>query len=491
MGNVWLTIEETGTRFCVPVGVSLKQALEKAGLAIDAPCGGNGLCGKCRVLVNGRPQLACRTILTQDALISLPPQRETRILNVGRTLPLCTDGRSGALAFDLGTTTIAACLLGGQTGRVLARAGLLNPQTAYGADVISRLQFAQEHGAVPLCDAAWDALRALTAEVTRLAGFPAECIDTVCLVGNPAMHHLLLGYPIAPLLTPPYMPAQRHAVIRTGIARLPVHPDAELRVLPNIAGFVGADTVACLLAADLDACHAPTLLLDIGTNGEMVLCCGARRVACSTAAGPAFEGARISCGMRGTAGAIDRVWLEQGKLRFHTIGETPPVGLCGSGLLDLAAALLDAGILEQSGRLTCGDAFPIPGTSFSLTQKDVRELQLAKAAIRAGVTLLCAHMGIAPDQIERVELAGAFGNYLDPVSACRIGLLPPMLLSRIHAIGNAAAVGAARCALSRAEFARSTRLAEETEFLELASRPDFQDCYVDALQFGEEDAKWP
>jgi len=210
-----------------------------------------------------------------------------------------------------------------------------------------------------------------------------------------------------------------------------------------------------------------------------------RRIACSTAAGPAFEGAKISCGMRGAEGAVDHVWWENGKARFHVIGETEPKGLCGSGLLDLVAVLLDLEIIDESGRME-----EKPYTlceNVTLTQKDVREVQLAKAAIRAGIELLAERMETEVSDIQKVCLAGAFGNYLNPASACRIGMIPPVLLDRIQPIGNAAGEGAKLCALNREEYLYSQKLAKETEFLELASLPQFQDCYIDALEFSEEE----
>ena len=255
------------------------------------------------------------------------------------------------------------------------------------------------------------------------------------------------------------------------------------RILPNIAGFVGGDTVGCMVSTRFDREEELTLLIDIGTNGEMVLGNRSRRIACSTAAGPAFEGARISCGMRGTEGAVDHVTLQDGQLHHHVIGAVPPAGLCGSGLLDLVAALLELGIISESGRMKSKAYTLCPNVT--LTQKDVREVQLAKAAIRAGIELLAESMGAEVSDIRKVYLAGAFGNYMDPASACRIGMLPPVLLDRIIPIGNAAGEGAKLCALSREEFAYSQRLAKETEFLELASLPQFHSRYISALEFWE------
>ena len=243
--------------------------------------------------------------------------------------------------------------------------------------------------------------------------------------------------------------------------------------------------MGCLVATRFDALEELTLMIDIGTNGEMVLGNREGYLACSTAAGPAFEGARIQCGMRGAAGAVDHVHLEDGALKWSVIGGGAAAGLCGSGLLDLVAALLAREDIDESGRMEESPLY-LGDTQVFLTQKDVREVQLAKAAIRAGIELMCRKRGVRPEEIRQVYLAGAFGNYLDPASACAIGMIPPCLEDRILPIGNAAGEGAKLCALSGEEFEYSKRLARQAEFLELASMPEFNDCYVDCLLFEEE-----
>lgn len=482
---IHIRLEEHGG-LDAPEGIDLLQALTQAGFFLDAPCGGQGKCGKCRVLVDGEPQLACRYTLTGDITVRLPQAQDYRIL-AADSAPLPCDGTNRyVLAFDIGTTTVVAALMDGHTGVQLSQASCLNPQVQFGADVISRIQYALEQDTDALTDCIRSALCALTVETAQKAGIDSTEVTLVCAVGNTAMHHLLLGLDVRPLVTPPYMPARREATEQHGCPWLPVSPEATLRVLPNIAGFVGADTVGCLVATHFDTLRELTLLIDIGTNGEMVLGDGTHRIACSTAAGPAFEGAKISCGMRGAAGAIDHAWVENGALHLHVLQNVSAVGICGSGLLDLIAALLELGVLDPSGRLSGGE-YRLPGTELTLTQQDVREVQLAKAAVRAGIELLRRQLHIKTGEIRHVCLAGAFGNYLNPASACRIGMIPPELLPKITGIGNAAGDGAKRCALSRAEFERGKTLAAQTEFLELASRPDFQDRFVDALSFGEEE----
>lgn len=497
MANTY-TITINGRACPAQSGQTLLEVLRAAGLHPDAPCGGKGTCGKCRVQVNGVWQLACQTRIDRDLTVTLPESTPASILTSGRNT-VAADGQNAyAIAFDIGTTTLAGFLLDGKTGQTLASVSALNPQIAYGADVISRIQHVLANGGAEMQQCIRDALAALTLEACQKAQIASADVTIGAIVGNTAMHHLLLGLDPTPLVRPPYMPAVREALRVPAAGLLPIAPHAQVRILPNIAGFVGADTVGCLLAADYDHLEPLSLMIDIGTNGEMVLGNRHRRIACSTAAGPAFEGANIYCGMRGAHGAIDHVSLENGRLRCSVIGGSSAAGLCGSGLLDAVACALDAGLIDPTGRMddTVGasdqwtqinglKALRLQG-DVVLTQKDVREVQLAKAAIRAGIELMAKQFGVTPDDIQTVYLAGAFGNYLSPASACRIGMIPPCLLSKITPVGNAAGSGVKMAAASEAAVVRAGRLAAETEFLELASLPEFQDEYVDRMAFEEE-----
>lgn len=478
-----VTFMPEGVTVKATAGTSVLSAAIKADLHPDAPCGGNGSCGKCLVTVDGKQVLACRTIVDRDMTVYLPETRQAKILMDQSEMRIAADGRHEYVAaFDIGTTTLVGYLLDGMTGALLATAGAMNPQSRYGADVISRIQTAVVEKEPLLQRCVTAALGSLIEELAKEAKIGTEQISLVCVVGNTAMHHLFLGIDPSSLVTPPYLPAVSAAMEEAVGDRLPAADGAVLRVLPNIAGFVGADTVGCMVAAGFDRLSDLTLLLDIGTNGEMVLGDGKRRIACSAAAGPAFEGAKISCGMRGAAGAVDHVRLHGETFEFHVIGDGEPCGVCGSGLLDLTACLLDMEVIDERGRLR-GKVFTLPETDISLTQKDVRELQLAKGAIRAGIELLCRQMGVRPEDIREVLLAGAFGNYLDPASACRIGMIPACLADRIRPVGNAAGEGAKLCAVNRGAFLLAEELAANTEFLELASVPEFQERFIEALDF--------
>ena len=478
-------------------GTVLVKALSDAGIHIDAVCNGAGTCKKCKVLVDGNVELACQTVIDRNMEIALFDEGHEEILTTGISCKIEPDRTDRyAIAYDIGTTTVVAYLLDGMTGQELAVASGQNPQRAHGADVITRVQYALKGGADELQGEILGLLGKLTAEAATKAGIGQEEITLACMVGNTCMHHLALHLDVEPLTTPPYMPSVSEALVLEAIKYLPISPNAALRVLPNIAGFIGADTVGCLVATQFDQLEEQTLLIDIGTNGEMVLGNATRRVACSTAAGPAFEGARIECGMRGAFGAIDHVRVDSGDLVCSTIGGAKARGLCGSGLLDATAALLDIGVINKRGRMkipeslvdrsTEGDSGGLAITlqdGVWLSQKDIREVQLAKGAIRAGVELMSEYADISLEGVSTCRLAGAFGNYLDPESACKIGMLPPVLLSKVVPIGNAAGEGAKRCALRESEFARAIKIGKETEFLELATLDSFQDRFIKSNYF--------
>ncbi len=501
------------------------DALRAGGLFPDALCGGNGKCGKCAVdiIAGMRPgrYLACQTIVGGDMTLALPEgafrradMPQSRLLGAqgGEPPDAIEDGGLYAV-FDIGTTSLVCLLLEQGSNRTLAAVSGANPQAAYGADVISRIQYAGSSGLETLRQAVLDGLNALLALAAREAGVRPEAVTRVCLVGNSCMHHLFFGLSPDTLGRAPYAPIVRETVIQNARkAGLCAHPDAELVFLPLIAGFVGADTVGCLLAEGFDLRAAPALLIDIGTNGELALTDGKRRFACSTAAGPAFEGARIRFGMRGERGAIDHVRFDPkgGALQCSVIGGGAARGLCGSGLLDAAAMLLALGAVDETGRMLapndCGGLHPALAarmtlfeekpafalayagengaeTDVLLTQQDIRELQLAKGALAAGIRLLAQTAGLEITDIREVLLAGAFGSFLTVSSACAIGLIPAALEARTAAVGNAALSGA-RLALTLADgLSRAESLAADTAFVELASCPAFQDVFIDELAF--------
>ena len=467
---------------------NLLEVLRQAHLISNAPCGGNGTCGKCKVLVDGQEVLACRMTVDRDMTVTLPHQKEMKILlSAGETAIQSREAEKGcALAFDIGTTTVVCALLDSQTGRTLATRGTENPQRAYGADVISRIRAAINAEQETLTALIRSAMEKLATEVCEDASVPPEEIRLVSVVGNPAMQQLFLGIEPSNLAQIPFAPAITKAERIPCAPILPVCPNASLLVIPDISGYVGADTLGCILATGLHQKEEITLLVDIGTNGEMVLGNREGLMACSTAAGPALEGAGIGCGMHAAPGAIDHVWVSGGAIKYSVIGGGKATGICGSGLIDAVAVALSQGLLSRRGRILTEDRTISLGDGIALTQDDIRQLQLAKGAIHAGIRLMARQMGIRVTDIRHVLLAGAFGSFIDPENACRMGLLPKELSGNISAVGNAACTGAKLLACNSGLLKTAQQLTESVRFLELASLPEFAGTFARCMGFEEE-----
>lgn len=469
---------------------TLLALLRSYSLAPEAPCGGHGTCGKCKVLVNGAEQLACQTVVDRDMTVTLPEKAEqTNVLETGLdvSVPMNPVQPGYLLAFDIGTTTVVGYLLDEQ-GHEVSSASMLNPQEPFGADVISRIQLALNGEADAMTTCIRNGLTELTKEVCEKAGVEPGKIGVVSVVGNPCMQQLFLGMSVKNLATVPFAPSITKSNMQSAKELVPLWENAVLLTPPDISGYVGADTMGCILSTKMYAGDAITLMVDIGTNGEMALGNRTRMTACSTAAGPALEGAKIRFGMRGAPGAIDHVWVEDGKIRCSVIGGGEAKGICGSGLIDAVASFLELGLLNARGRLLTseemdGERIARLTDTVYITQNDIREVQLAKGAIAAGISLMARELGIEISQIGKVLLAGAFGSFLKPESACRIGLLPAELLEKITAVGNAAGSGAKMMACSKDEFARTDELISHIEFIELASLPDFQREFAKNLRF--------
>jgi len=416
-------------------------------------------------------------------------------------------------AFDIGTTTVVGYLMDLYRGKELAVASSLNPQVNFGADVISRIAAAGKSAKdlKSLQRAIVNHVDLLVGELVKKAGVKREDVYALTVAGNTCMHHLFLGLDPKHLGVAPYVPVTNDLVISEARDfNININPAGRVFAFPNIAGYVGGDTVAVVLATGMDKSRAIKLALDIGTNGEIVLGNKERLIACSAAAGPAFEGAHISSGMRGAEGAIDSVSFGE-NLVYTVIGETKPQGLCGSGLLDVAAGLIELGIINKRGKLLSpeevsnpqaapflGNIVKLAGTNAFLlapetitahgrpvmvTQADIASLQLAKSAIATAVQALIETYGIEIDDIREVLIAGAFGNYMAPHSACVVGLIPRELEQRIKMVGNAAGTGAKAALLSRRELERTKYISSRVEYVELASYEGFSNMFIQALRF--------
>ena len=608
----------------VSQGTTALEALERAGINIDTPCGGKGICGKCKILINtgittATPieeellseeeikkgfRLACQAKLFKDTIIEVPSEirldfkgvfssnlkgdihrikknfaldsnlkkvflglekpslddqrsdwerikdglslkKIENISNLKISLPIlkkipllirkadfkitvtiCNDEimdlesdntakKSYGMAFDIGTTTVVGYLIDLGSGEELSAVAKTNPQIIHGDDVISRIGFAQQPkgGLEKLQKEIVITLNEIIRETTQKAEIDKSNIYETVIVGNTCMHHLFLGLNPIHLAPSPYIPVIKESLSLKvkDIPGLSLNPAANIYMLPNISAFVGADILAGILSTSMWREDKTILLVDLGTNGEVVLGLKKKLWACSVAAGPAFEGARISSGMRAAEGAIDKVKIDNKFIIYKVIEDGKVRGICGSGLIDLIAELLKLGLINKSGKLIGreegnselseeirkriikgqkGNKFLLVkgketenGKPLYLTQRDIREVQLAKAAIFAGIKILLKEVNIPLEDIQEILLAGAFGNFIDKKSAVRIGLLPNLPLKKIESVGNAAGRGAEITLCSNKMREVSEEISKKVKYVELSSRPDFQEEFIKAMIF--------
>ena len=405
------------------------------------------------------------------------------------------------VAVDLGTTKLAGYLVDIESGSTLARAGAMNPQISFGEDVVSRIAYANAGAGnrLALQSMLCEAVDALVGELCMQAGVDRHRVVDVAAVGNTAMHHLFAGLPVQQLGEAPYVPSTVEPMLRPS-AELGIGaaPGALAYLPPSVAGYVGADHLAMLIATEAWRSPNRVVALDVGTNTEISLIMDGRLSSCSCASGPAFEGAHIREGMRAMPGAVERVRISGDELHVHSIGNVPPIGICGSGIVDAVAAMVSKGVVDRRGGLRLGEEnvrerdgaaefVLVPASSTGhgrdlvVTRRDVHEIQLAKAAIRAGIDVLLEEVGIGPLDVDEFVIAGAFGTYVDVRSAISIGMFPDMPLERFRQVGNAAGMGAVHLLVS----ARHRRIAEEVrdriDYVELTSHPDFNDRFLDGL----------
>ena len=477
--------------FSVPHGANLLAVLTENGFFIPAACGGRGSCGKCAIKCRSAEEqeyktlLSCHTSVTSNLTVLLDANNQSGVWEVSSLSPGVS--HKAGMILDVGTTTLAACLIDKSTGETLAKASSLNPQGAFGADVISRITAFAEGKGDAMRTSVIDATNCLIAEFSRTGAQ----IEEVVVVGNPTMLHLFIGVDPSGIGSYPFTPAFTESKYFNG-ADIGIHAP-RVRLLPSISAYLGSDVSAGILACEMHKTDKTQLFMDLGTNGEIVLAHEKKLFAASTAAGPALEGANMSCGMGGVAGAIDRIWCESGHLRFTTIDGASARGICGSGYIDLFALLLDEGILDETGAFAeeCNspllslledDCFYLTPEVY-LSQDDVRQFQLAKAAIAAGVEALTAHCGVKMDEITHVFLAGGLGYYMSPANAARTGLLPAPLLSHTQIVGNTALAGARLCLLSKDNQTAIDALSKQVETVELSFSPVFSQAYIENMGF--------
>lgn len=510
----------TGTR---PV-FQLDPLIDERLVILDTTPQKNGLsdCERIKLALGGEyPDLevSLHCLRTLPALLEKTSFKVTAAIHRNSLLALHEREEVGGLyglTFDLGTSTLVGKIIRLSDGKEIAAISRLNSQSKYGADIISRIQYVKEqrHGLEELSRLIINDLNQITKQLLEVGDLKADDIFITVAAGNTTMQHLLLSLNPTDIAHAPFAPVSTDGLIlRAADIGITLHPEALLYVMPSRSGYIGGDLISMILASGCaEQDDKIALGLDLGTNGEIFLGNRKRLMTCSAAAGPALEGARISHGMIAKEGAIESVYAEDGNLRYQVIGNVEPRGLCGSGLVDLVAVLLERSIIDQGGLMQppqggSGDTlsarvikrdkgiydFLVAATeeSFSqkpiyFSQKDVRELQLAKAAVAAGIQILMDQMGVGIRDIDLVYVAGAFGNYIHPQSALRIGLIPKVDPKIIHAIGNAASTGASMVLLAKGYWKLANELANSLEHVELSTRPDFNEYFIENLNFPPE-----
>lgn len=506
----------------VEPGTPLPSALAHLHLSAALPCGGRGTCGKCRVQTDGilSPvtsaelrnlsaaelrsgfRLLCQAAVSGDASIELPDCGNDIVVAGGAaaqeqtlTAPAC------AAAVDIGTTTVAARLYAaGDAGAPIAAAGRRNPQAAFGADVLSRMERAQAGAAQALQESILICINDLLTELLQQAQRDSEQLQTLVITGNTAMLYLLTGADTACLSKAPFQPDTRFGTeldaVQLGLCAA---PSCRVYLPPCASAFIGADCLCALLACGIPGAEAPCAMLDLGTNGEIAVFTGSALWCASTAAGPAFEGAGITMGLPAVPGAIDHMERRGFRIACTTIGGKPARGICGSGLIDAAAVLRESGILDVDGTIMreghpframiCevdgAPAVRFAGTGVLLTQADLRALQVAKAAVGAGLQTLLSRAGVRPEQLKRLFIAGGFGSFLHLKHAAQLGVFPSALLGRASVAGNAALEGAGLLAVQEPLRKTLATLSQKIHTLSLADDPLFAEAYVEGMRFQE------
>lgn len=492
------------------------QALCQQIEGIQSPCGGKGTCGKCRiqVLEGSLPvkrederffteeelaagwRLACQAIPQEDLVIRLGRQFENKIEVqagfYGKTSEKQEFSENGfGFAVDIGTTTVAIQLYDLKNGKCLDTYTGLNGQRAYGADVIARIQAAvegkEEELTEKICKELWKGMEHLR----KAHGVSREQVKKIAIAGNTTMIHLLMGYPCEGLGRVPFTPYRLDTIqVSAGEIFPEMEGNTELLIYPGISTFVGADIVSGMCALSMGEGKKLQMLIDLGTNGEMALGNQDALLVTSTAAGPAFEGGNITWGTGSIPGAVCHAWQEDGSLKIRTIQDQPPVGICGTGVIELVSELVKAEEIDETGRLEepwFEEGYPVVqnvrGEQIVLTQKDVREIQLAKAAVRAGIETLLSEYGVEASEVDTVYVAGGFGYCLDYEKAAAVGMFPQEFLGKLQAVGNSALQGAVQLLLDKEKIREAERIAARAKEIDLSVHPVFQEAYMDAMFF--------
>ncbi len=502
MANLIIREGGVATSHEVAQGIQLLDALRAANVTIDAPCGGNGTCGKCRVMVHDEEgvgyKLACEAPVTDGMEVVVEQARPMEVSTSGASCSWSADGEPGeyGVAIDVGTTTVVCRLVDLSSGEVVATYGRSNPQITFGADVISRITACDAGHLGEMNTLLRDALSSMISLGCAKASIEPSRISRIVLAANTTMEHIAAGIDPSPIgvmpFTPPTLFGYEVDLIE---GMVPAH------FAKCAAGYVGGDVVAGLLSVGMLESDKPMILLDLGTNGEMALGDKNGIVTCATAAGPVFEGANIRFGMPAYPGAISRVGFEDGELKLTVIGDEDPVGICGTGLIDAVALMLEQGVVDGSGLLLDDDEVPehmarfideLDGEnvfrlseSVCVTQKDIRCLQLAKSAVCAGIYTMLDDRGVDIDEVDALLIAGGFGEYLNLSNAARVGLFPAELLPCAKSVGNTAIEGATAMLVSSEARSHLDDVVAASSYLELSLHSGFNTYYVETMMFEE------
>lgn len=494
--------------------MTVLDVIRKSGIEFAAQCNGRGTCKKCVVIIDGEKVLSCEVKAEKGMTFEIPVASQVKADSIETDNffknEIVPDGAPDTYggAVDIGTTTVVAYLYELDTGKRLGVVADMNPQKVFGADVISRIDYASKgeserqtiHNKIVECT------NQMIDKLLKDTFGKEVVLKKVVVTGNTTMQHFFADWDASGIAVAPFTAYTYDSAVMSG-EEAGVPKTESVLITPSVSAYVGGDIVCGITSCGMNQTNDKEMLIDIGTNGEMALSVGGKIYSCSTAAGPAFEGANIKCGMPGLDGAIKKVSadVENGSFVCETIGGTQAVGICGSGLLDTIAALLNVGLVDEAGRIVDDDELEPEYESFAgaideddmgmcvhicdgkdsinITQKDVREVQNAKAAICAGIKVLCAKAGISVSDVNRVFLSGGFGTKLNPESAIRIGLLPQEFEGKIFAVGNSAGAGATEALLSEKHWQRMCEVAREVEYIELSLEPLFVDEYVEQMMF--------
>lgn len=473
----------------VEPGTTIAEAAVAAGVSISLPCGGQGRCGRCSVTIGGetkRRVLACQTKVEGDLVVTTQaPAEKNRVVGATdyRKIPIrdrTPVGKGYGMAVDIGTTTVAIEVVDMEERLALYRATSVNLQRSRGEDILSRMEYSAAGGTTELRALILSTINDMLETFTE----GGKKINAVCISGNTVMTHLFMGVDPSPIREPPYMPLFVKAETTGKESGLDISPDAAIYTMPAISSYVGGDIVSDIVASDLDLKDEMSMLIDVGTNGEIALGNGEMMLVCSSSAGPAFEGAKMTSGMLAQLGAIDGVRIKDGEVSYTVIGGGKPKGICGSGIIDLIAQMFADGMLDRRGNLTersgaANGVFTVAPGIF-ITQSEIMDIMLTKAAIYSAARTLVRKVGIEFSDLKSIYIAGGFGNFINLDSAVEMGLFPDVDRSKYVYMGNASLTGAVNYLLSGATRARTDRIADTATYLDLSSEPAFYDEYMSA-----------